>query len=303
MKKIWLLILFIIQLVPTWCGAQTMVTTKTSSAMKGVKLTSFPDYAPISYVAEDDRGREYLRTIFSEPLQEFAQLGNFKLEYILMENYDEAVSKVRRGELDVLIGIYYGTKQYDGLEYIYPAVLNNPVNVIMMPQSVAKVKNSEDLKALKGVYSQEEYFSDYMLKNFASFNIKPAESTLAAYEKLFTGEVDYIVGTYYYNYVKACELGLKNYISFSQTAMWNMPMFFGVSKTAPDYKRISALLKKTVAKPDFISKLNTALKAEVKKLELNSQGVVPPEFVRKSADADVTPADEEATNLLGYKGE
>ena len=38
------------QFVPAWCGAQIMVTTKTSSAVKGIKLTSFPDYAPISYV-------------------------------------------------------------------------------------------------------------------------------------------------------------------------------------------------------------------------------------------------------------
>ena len=80
-------------------------------------------------------------------------------------------------------------------------------------------------------------------------------------------------------------------------------MFLGVSKTSPDYKRISALLKKTVAQPDFALKLNNALKAEVKSIELKSQGVVPPEFVRKSTDADVTPADEETNNLLGYKGE
>lgn len=291
------------QLVPTWCGAQTMVMTKTSSAIKSVKFTSFPDYAPISYIVADNRGNEYLRTVFSEPLQIFAKLGNFKPEYILMKNYDDAVSMVRRGEIDVLTGIYYGTKQYDGLEYIYPAVINNPVNVIMMPQNVAKVKNTEDLKALKGVYSSDEYFSDYMLKNFESYNIKPAKNTLSAYSQLFTGEVDYIVGAYYYNYVKACELGLKNYVSFSQTAMWNMPMFLGVSKTSPDYKRISALLKKTVAQPDFALKLNNALKAEVKSIELKSQGVVPPEFVRKSTDADVTPADEEENNLLGYKGE
>lgn len=289
------------QLVPTWCGAQTMVTTKTSSAVKSVKFTSFPDYAPISYIVADNRGNEYLRTVFSEPLQIFAKLGNFKPEYILMKNYDDAVSMVRRGEIDVLTGIYYGTKQYDGLEYIYPAVINNPVNVVMMPQNTAKVKNTEDLKALKGVYSKEEYFSDYMLKNFASFNIKPVESTLAAYEKLFTGEVDYIVGTYYYNYVKACEFGLKDYVSFSQMAMWSMPMFIGVSKTAPDYKRISALLKKAVTKPEFLQKLNVALKAEVKKIELNSQGVVPPEFVRKGAE--LTPADAEVGNLLGSKGE
>ena len=78
-------------------------------------------------------------------------------------------------------------------------------------------------------------------------------------------------------------------------------MFIGVSKTAPDYKRISALLKKAVTKPEFLQKLNVALKAEVKKIELNSQGVVPPEFVRKGAE--LTPADAEVGNLLGSKGE
>lgn len=280
-----------------------MVTTKMHMGTQNLTLTSFPNYPPIATTEYDDRNAEYLQTIFDDALQEFAKLGEFKLIYILSENYDEAINVVRRGNVDVLLGIYYGTKRYSGLEYVYPAVINNPINIIMLPQTVAKVKNTNDLKKLKGTYSNEEYFSDYMLKNFESFNIKPTETTLSAYEKLFSGEVDYIAGTYYYNYAKVCELGLKNYVSFSQAALWSMPMFIGVSKASPKYKRIGAFLKKTVTRPEFSQKINKALKDKVKEIEIKSQGVVPPEFIRKNITGELTPADEQANNLMENKGE
>lgn len=303
MKKIWLILMMIIQIAPLSGWAQTMVTTKMSLGTQNLTLTSFSNYPPIATTEYDNRNMEYLQTIFDDALQEFAKLGEFKLIYILSENYDEAINVVRRGNVDVLLGIYYGTKRYSGLEYVYPAVINNPINIIMLPQTVSKVKNTNDLKTLKGTYSNEEYFSDYMLKNFESFNIKPTETTLSAYEKLFSGEVDYIAGTYYYNYAKVCELGLKNYVSFSQTALWSMPMFIGVSKASPKYKRISAFLKKTVASPEFSQKINRALKNKVKEIEIKSQGVVPPEFIRKNITDELTPADEQANNLLEDKGE
>ena len=288
--------------VPVWCGAQTMVTTKADTSLQEIKITSFPDYAPVSYIVKIN-GREYLNTVFDDALQDFAKIGNFKLDYIVMHDYKNAVSQVRQGKIAVLAGIYYGTKRYSGLEYIYPSLLNNPVNIITMPQTSQKIKTSEDLKTLKGVYSNEEYFSDYMLNNFKAYNITPVENTLTAYKKLFTGEADYIAGTYYYQYVKVCELGLKNYVSFSQMAMWSMPMFIGVSKADSGYKRVSALLKKVVANPVFSQKINQTLKAKVKEFELNSQGIVPPEFVRKSVEGELTPADEAANTLLGNKKE
>lgn len=162
-----------------------MVTTKMRMGTQNLTLTSFPNYPPIATTEYDYRHAEYLQTIFNDALQEFAKLGEFKLIYVLSENYDEAVNVVRRGNVDVLLGIYYGSKRYSGLEYVYPAVINNPINIIMLPQTVAKVKNTNDLKMLKGTYSNEEYFSDYMLKNFESFNMKPTETTLSAYENFF----------------------------------------------------------------------------------------------------------------------
>ncbi len=293
MKKVLWMLLFLLQIFPSGVSAQSIVTNKKESRTSTINITSFPDYFPIGYTAKEGNN-QILETVFTPAMKQIATAGNLEFEYVLKKNYDDAVTDVRRGKIEILLGMYYGTRQYSGLEYIFPAVLNNPVYIIMRPENIDKVSKPEDLKNLRGLYIAQEYFSDYMRDNFKNYNIKPIKTALEAYEKLFTGEADYIAGGYYYNYAEICRLGLRDYVSFSKTPLWNMPLFIGVSKASKKHVQIGKLLKKYVADEKFQQSINDTLKELIYQVEVESQGVVPPMFVKKE-DGAKTPADEIST--------
>lgn len=278
----------VLLLMPGLASAQSMVTDKQSSRSWEIRATSFSDYFPFSY---PDKTSSYveLQSIFNKSLKAYADFANFNLKFIYKPEYENAVIDVRRGEIDILMGMYYNTKQYSGLEYIYPAALNNPVHIAMLPHNLDKVHNAEDLKSLKGVYISEEYFSDYMIDNFKSFGIEPVDSPFSAYEKLFTGEADFVAGGYYYNYSMVLQLGLKNYVAFSKKPLWNMPMFIGVSKASRHHNKISATLKKYIVSDKFKRGIEDSLKKVINEVEQSSQGIVPPKFVRAEQSVEQTP--------------
>ena len=292
MKKLYFIGLCLLQMIASDAFAQSIVTQRDSEKLIPISATSFPDYFPIAY-GSDQGSYSKLFSIFAPAMEKVAKSGNYKIEYILNQNYTDAISSVRRGEVDVLLGMYYATKQYSGLEYIYPAVLNNPVYIMMLPHNIAKVSKPEDLKNLRGVYIKAEYFSDYMLSNFKNYHMQAEETALKAYEKLFTGEADYIAGSYYYNYAEICRQGLRDYVSFSKAPLWNMPMFIGVSKASRQHVKVSKILKKYAADNTFRQMISNTLKELVQKTERESQGVVPPMFVKKTAADEKTPADEQ----------
>ena len=290
MKKVLWILLFLLQILPSVVSAQSIVTNKKESRTSTINITSFPDYFPIAFTAKEGN-YDILETVFTPAMKQIAEAGNLEFKYILKKNYNDAVTDVRRGEIEILLGMYYDTRQYSGLEYIFPAVLNNPVYIIMRPENIDKVSKPEDLKNLRGIYNAREYFSDYMQDNFKSYNIQPVETALEAYEKLFTGQADYIAGGYYYNYAEICRLGLRDYVSFSKSPLWNMPLFIGVSKASKQHAKIGKFLKQYAADEKFQQNINDTLKKLIYRIEVESQGVVPPMFVKKE-DNTTTPADE-----------
>ena len=124
------------------------------------------------------------------------------------------------------------------------------------------------------------------------YDIQPEENVEKVYEKLFLGEIDFIVGGYYYHYIQAIKLGLKDYISFSKKPLWNIPMFIGLSQKSPNYKRLKILLSKKIVDKSFSEDVEKELKNHITELELNSVGVVPPSFILKQDTNVLTPADE-----------
>lgn len=291
MKKFWLLLTLILSLAVHSADAQYMVDKSNRSGNKqNIKVTSFPDYFPFS---EKQDFPEKLITIFDQGLKDFALDGNYEIKYVIFDDYSDAVNGVRRGKADLLLGSYYATKLYSGLEYIYPAALHNPIHVIMLPKNISKVEKVEDLKNLKGIYLQNEHFSDYMIKNFEKFNIKPVPTPYEAYEKLFVGDVDFIIGSYYYNYAYTLQTGLKDYVAFSKAALWNMPLFLAISKASPISKQLRVSLTKFINTEMFKQSISAELQNKIHTLEEQTRGIVPPKFVRVESLDELTPADEQ----------
>ena len=111
------------------------------------------------------------------------------------------------------------------------------------------------------------------------YGVQKEKDSYLAYKKLFLGEADYIIGSYYFHYVKTLELGLKDFVSFSKKPLWSMPMFIGLSKASGKYNRLKTALYKKVTDPKMKTMVEKSLKQYIRDIEEKSIGVVPPTFV------------------------
>jgi ABC-type amino acid transport substrate-binding protein len=293
MKKICFLFACSLLLAAHASKAQQMVTAVPDGREKLITVTSFPDYFPFAEIQNPASRDMQLVTVFDSALKLLSKQRAYAVSNTAYGDYQEAVNAVRQGQTDIILGIYTMSKLYSGLEYIYPAALNNPIHVVLRRGEGTRVKSEADLKNLKGVYVRSEYFSDYMLKNFDSYNLSSLASPDEAYEQLLTGKIDYIIGSYYFNYAYAVRHGLQAYLDFSKQALWNMPLFIGVSKAGGSYRTLVNALNRLMTDSEFTSVLSQSLKQAIQQTEAESVGVVPPKYVRSESINELTPADEQ----------
>lgn len=275
-----LVLLLMINLV--FSNAQAMVELKKekNTRKEELKVTAFLDYPPFgNYV--NPPYLESFTSIFQPLVAEYAEKQNFEVSYVISKNYATLVRDVRRGEIDLLLGMYHETNMYKGLEYIFPAAINNPIVAIMLPQRISEVKMKADLLKLRGGMSSHEHISDYVNKELKEYKIKKFATSEEMYEKLFAGEIDYILGSQYYSLIEASRLGIRKKVSFSKQSMWNMPLFWGVSKMSPHKKLLTRTLTSLMEKPETIERIQNILIETINKIEKDNIGVVPPAYTKK----------------------
>ena len=95
MNKKYLFITFLTCFITFVSNAQ--VTEQQTNKHLKVVTTSYPDYAPFSYL-ENNRKFSGLISIFSEPLNEILSTNNITSDYISSRNYDENIEDLRNGE-------------------------------------------------------------------------------------------------------------------------------------------------------------------------------------------------------------
>jgi len=298
-KFLFLFSLCVASAAPLGVRAFSIISKHEADSKKEILITSFSNYRPFGYATFDSRNIGYQHSVFSKAVSKFFPKEGYLLKYKAFTSSKDAATATRQGKVDVFFGAYYASAMFEGLDFVFPAVLNNPVHLMMTPDKISQIQNLDDLKNLKGIYSQEEIFSDYMLKNFENLGVQSVSSTDDAYRMLILGDADFMLGSSYHNRICLAEKGLKGYIAFSKTPLWNMPLFFGVSKASKNSKQFSAYFKKILSNESFKEKVLQDLKQAIEEIEIQSQGVVPPMYIRQARENEKTPADE----LLEQKGQ
>ena len=291
MRRIAYILAFLISVNMLIINVYAFVDTTKEEKSSGEKLfvTTFNDYEPFGKLVSelDIYGFE---SIFTPEIVKFAKNKNYVIEPRgLKSNHITNVRAVRSGKIDLIVGAYSLTKLYSGLELIYPAMITNPISVAMMPEKIEQIKMVEDLKGLKGIRIKDELFNDYVEGILTKFKVETAENAYVAYEKLFVGDVDYVIGGYYYLLAEAIKIGVRNYVSFSRKPLWEIPVFIGVSKTTKANKKM--LIKFLTAwsnTPSVKENIKQNLRNYMENLEMKYDGVVPPMFIRQ--DDTATPA-------------
>ena len=280
--KALLLLLFII-LTPAHTQAVVYMNddAKRGDTKKVITLTGFVDYAPLGQMHDLNYTYSPYDNIFEPLMADFANLHNLELSYIYNKNYPALVRDVRSGKIDIILGIYHETKIYNGIDYVFPSILNNPITVIMLPDRIDEVKTVEDLKKLKGAISQKEWLSDYVTSELEYFQVEKLPDYDAIFEKLFRGEIDYAFVSQYAGLIAVAKTGLRNKVSFAKQMVWNMPLFIGVSKMSPNRKYLLPRLVKFCEDAKNKQKLEEHLIKTVNQIEQKYIGAVPPDYVKE----------------------
>lgn len=301
MKKI-LLTIFTVMALTTAAETSAFVRYEDKHPKKvtEVHMTGYIDYAPFGYVdAPNTLVYGKFHTFFQPMIDYIIREANLKMHYDLQQRtVDDLIQKVRAGDIDFMVGAYYQTEMFKGLYLLNPAPIKNPITVFMLPNRIQEVKSTEDLKKLKGVRNTNEIFSDYVEGKVAELKPMEVETSYAMFEKLFTREADYIITSYYYGMVEAIKLGIQKQVAPAKQALWNIPMFVGVSKTSRNRDLIAKRLTAYLHDDNNIKVLKESLQEEIKKIEKQYEGTVPPTFgLEKISEEDVkAPAADDVKN-------
>jgi len=271
--------------------ALSILKVSENAVNKQLIYTSYSDYFPFGYKT-NQRSVDTLSSVFKDSLLELLPQNKTLMSFRHYPTLKDTIYNLNDGKIDVFLGAFYATESFNNLDFIFPSVLNNPIHLIMVPNKISQVKKASDLKALKGIYLENEMFGDYMLKTFQNLNMTPVENADKAYEALLTGQADFILGSYYYHYAQIVERGLKEYVAFSSTPLWNMPMFIALSKNIQDRKEIHEYFKRLASSDGLKNTILNHIKKLISEKEQQSLGVVPPMYVRKTQQKEQTPADE-----------
>lgn len=260
--------------------------------VREVKVTGFIDFIPYGYNVTNDLGKQEYRTVFKPLIDIFKEDNNLQIVYkTRKKTYEELVQDVRRGDIDVILGAYYNTEMYHGLELVYPAIINSPLTVFVLPNRINDIKEADDLKKLKGVRLANEPYNDFVKEQLAHYDLETVDTSYDLFERLFTKKVDYILINHYMGLIEAAKLGLKDQISIAKQTIWNMPLFFGVSKFAKDRKMITKKLTEYSKDDKVKQKVLDNLNAIVTDIEKQNFGVVPPTFGLENDDKkNIAPA-------------
>lgn len=276
MLKYFLALLLMIT-TPTAVLAQVEFDIDRNSTTQPLRGTGFPNYRPFGYPS-DDRETNYFGSIFNFILADYAKQANFSIRYETQKNYPQTLRELRGGQFDFILGAYSASKDYAGIELIYPALINNPVVVITPLYSTVKISSVADLKNLKGGMGSYEYFSDYVNQQIAELNIEKIDNPYELYKKLFSKEFDYVLASEYNARILLSEIGLRSQISMS-SPVWSIPVFIGISKVSRYRNKLKRGLTKISSDPATREKLISVLQDYINKIEEKNIGIVAPDFI------------------------
>lgn len=242
------------------------------------------DKAPLSSLSQG--------SVFNEIFEDLAKEEHIVISVNIprsAEHYENLSRKLEK-ELDKwnaqeyrnsFFGKYFEYNPYSKMVYIYPAFFENEVYIITSPDRKINVEKKSDLNNFKGAYVSTDYFSSYVLKDFANLKMAKTESFEKAFEQLLTGKVDYVAANYYPSLIALYKLGLREYVTYSQAPAWKMALFITATPKIANHPRMK-ILKKYFQSERYKKVRDEALTKMVDFYKETYKGTVPPAFINKA---------------------
>lgn len=201
-------------------------------------------------------------------------------------DYHEQVESFERGELieiNARFGVYFEEYPYSKNEYLYPAVFENKVYIITSARNKLTLNDKGELKNYKGLYIKKDNVSSYVLKEFIDLGMTETTTYSEAYQKLLTGEADYIAASYYPSLIALYKEGIRDYVVYSKAPVWKMSMFLRVKpnvKAHPKYE----MLQKYLRSSQFKKTREDAFNEVIEIYKNTTSGIVPPTYIKSTEE-------------------
>lgn len=238
-----------------------------------LRTVGFMDYYPLGRTTSG-----HYEGLFDEFLQDFRTFANFTAETFRDDDYVETIRRGAKGRADIILGMYSDTAIYADLKFIYPAAIDNPVHLVMLPSRIGEIKKISDLKNMKGAIDSREHWSDFVRDQMENFNIEKIDNSYDMYGKLMRGEIDYIFTTYWFGMAEMLKLGVQNLVSISKKSIWSMPVFIGISKTSMEREYLSHNLTQWLSRQEVRDKIKERAIGILRRIEEENKGTVPPSY-------------------------
>ncbi len=283
MKKILTLSIIIvtIALIGGIALAQVQFGVPKKMSTRSLNISFFDDYYPLGTIDS----HKYAG-IFDRLLSDFEEKAQFTAHIFESDTYEDTVRKGAKGRSDILLGMYSDTPLYEDWKYIYPAMIDNPIHLVMLPSRISEVKNIDDLKQMKGAMDSREQLSTFVQDQLSLFNIEKVDNSYDLYGKLMRGEVDYIFTSYWFGMTEMMKLGLNDMLSISKKSIWNMPVFLGIAKTSRERDYLVHNFTQLMQNQETRDKIKARAIEILEQIKQETQGTVPPSYVLENQNSN-----------------
>lgn len=130
--------------------------------------------------------------------EEVAKKLNLKYEVVGYTKDQEAIAALKKGNLDVLLGIYTPQQTIGkGMVAVFPALFMNVFTAYYKQENAFAVNNMESLLFKRGMIRRTENIYPLFSRHFGEGMDVELTTTEDAFKKLMSNEYDYLIGSPY----------------------------------------------------------------------------------------------------------
>jgi polar amino acid transport system substrate-binding protein len=204
-----------------------VVVVQAQRACAALVITGHPSYPPVAWAAQG-------RIVGAAPDLVSGIAARLGVEDVVSKDYgswDGAQAAARKGEADVIFGIYKTDERARTLDFIEPPFMSDPVAIVVRKGADFAFAQWSDLRGRKGVTNAGESYGDkfdaFMGSNLTVAHVAGVDKVFAA---LLAGQADYMIIGLYPGRDEASRLGLADKVAFLPKELLSSAMYVAFSK-------------------------------------------------------------------------
>lgn len=198
-------------------------------ACAALTITGHPSYPPVAWAAQG-------KIVGAAPALVSEIAATLGVKDVVAKDFgswEGAQDAARKGEADVIFGIYKNDARAVYLDYIEPPFMVDPVAVVVRKGTGFAYGEWSDLKGRKGVTNAGESYGDTFDAYMKSeLTVARAAGVDKAFAALLAGQADYMIIGLYPGRNEAGTMGIADKVEFLPKALVSADMYVAFSKSS-----------------------------------------------------------------------